>query len=356
MPQRRCPAAGFTLVELLVVIAIIGILIALLLPAVQSARESARRSQCQNHLKQFGLGAMNHEGVAGHLPTGGWGWFWTGDPDRGYGGAQPGGWIYNLLPFVEEPGLHDLGSDGDPDTITARQRAGAKQLIESPVTIIACPSRRGAEFHPIDAGLRTRFFNAAPPDYAARADYAINSGTHINQFDGGPGSLAATGYRWYEGANPTTYRERLNGVAHQRSEVTLAQITDGTTKTILIAEKAHNPSAYASGTAGGDNETWCTGFNNDNYRGVIGTPGFPPEACRRRPELCPLGPISDSQAEDNGAWLDRRFGSAHPAGCYAAMCDGSVRMLAYDTDDNTLWMLANRFDDGQIPQRGGAVR
>ena len=77
-------ACGFTLVELLVVIAIIGILIGLLLPAVQAARESARRTTCTNNLKQLALGMISHEDEQHHLPTGGWCWYWVGDPDQGY--------------------------------------------------------------------------------------------------------------------------------------------------------------------------------------------------------------------------------------------------------------------------------
>src|SRR6187455_2381937 len=108
-PRQVPRRPAFTLVELLVVIAIIGILVALLLPAIQAAREAARRAQCVNNLKQISLGGQLHHDVHKHFPTAGWSWAYVGEPDRGAGARQCGGWIYNTLPFIEETAIHDMG-------------------------------------------------------------------------------------------------------------------------------------------------------------------------------------------------------------------------------------------------------
>ena len=320
---------GFTLVELLVVIAIIGILVSLLLPAVQSAREAARRTQCMNHVKQLALAVHNHHDVQRHYPTGGWGWHWVGDPDRGFNRDQPGGWLFNILAHIEQQALRDMGTDGRRNEITTEQEEGARFVATHPLGIINCPSRRSTEAYPKPANgtfiARNAANNPSSNNVAGRTDYAINCGSQgRNQYFAGPPANAEVlvnpeTFNWNDAEN------EHNGIAYERSMVRGADVTDGTSNTYLLGEKYLNPFNYATGSDAADNETWCTGYNNDNYRNTRHTP------------LRDQAGLSDFVS----------FGSAHPAGFQMAFCDGSVRTIFFEIDAEVHRHLGNR-QDGEI--------
>ncbi len=358
---------GFTLVELLVVIAIIGVLVALLLPAIQAAREAARRNSCKNNLKQLALGWMNHESTTGHFPTGGWGVNWVGDADLGFGKEQPGGWMYNTLPFIEQQQLHDLSSDGQPNTITQQQKDGTLQILLQPVPTFSCPSRRTDLLFAYSKGgtaalqiAHNAAFNIGGiANFVGRGDYAANAGDqYITDTPGPTNFLAAingTYTGWISGGTlgSTQTNVALTGVSFQRSEVAIRNVRDGTSNTYMIGERFLETEFYENGKHAGDNETWCTGFNNDNFRNAF----RPPMADNPRAEL---------GNDNNGMTAERtrdswRFGGAHPNTWHVAFCDGSVHAMSYDIDsrdpDATAFdpnsppgvhqNLANR-DDGQI--------
>ena len=174
---RNQKSAGFTLVELLVVITIIGILISLLLPAVQAAREAARRLQCGNNLKQLGLGALQHEAAQGWLPSDGWNNVWVGDPDLGFGANQPGGWIYNILPYMEQSTFHDIGA-GKPD---AEKRSLWSGAVATALTSLFCPTRRAPTVLPLHQYWQANPYPFENINYSSTMlvacdDYAINGG------------------------------------------------------------------------------------------------------------------------------------------------------------------------------------
>ena len=170
---------GFTLVELLVVIAIIGILIALLLPAIQAAREAARRAQCKNNLRQIGIACLNFENTHKVFPAGGWGFLWMGDPDRGVGRGQPGGWIYQACSYLEEADVFQVGKG----LSFAQKKTELQKQMSHVISVFNCPSRRAAIGYP---GLRPDGLPSEPsgehphnvtmPPTVAKTDYAINGG------------------------------------------------------------------------------------------------------------------------------------------------------------------------------------
>lgn len=310
-PCRRL-LRGLTLIELLVVIAIISVLATLLIPAVQSARESARRLQCVSNLKQLTLAVLEHEAQQGFFPSGGWGWQWVGDPDRGLGPDQPGSWAFQLLPFLEQDTLFRLG-EGKPD---AQKRVDARTVTRTPLAMFNCPSRRVARAYPRNDTFVG--FNAASnpstDSVSARTDYAIISGAERPTFRGGPTSMASAAmYSWH-----THY----TGISFEHSRVHMAHVHDGATNTLMLGEKHLNPDFYTVAWSPGDNESMYNGFNDDNVR----------------PTSEPPGP------DQRGTWLNFSLGSAHPSVFHAAFCDGSVRPLSYTIRVETLRLLGNRRD------------
>ncbi len=258
---------GFTLVELLVVIAIIGVLVAITLPAVEMAREASRRSSCANNLRQQAVAVKLHVDTHQIFPTGGWKDY-LGDPDAGYGPKQPGGWIYNILSYIEEDNLRQLGR-GLKDQ--PREEALTK-LMQSPTEVFYCPSRRLARTYPY-TGVELK--NAKPPKDVAKTDYAINA-----------------------------------EISFEKSEVILPDIQlhgKGVSKTVLVGEKSLSLDAYSTGTGAGDTLVAYVGDSDD---------------IRRQPNG---SPIADKDGGDS-------FGGPHPGGANMAYCDGSVRFVNEDEE------------------------
>jgi prepilin-type N-terminal cleavage/methylation domain-containing protein/prepilin-type processing-associated H-X9-DG protein len=340
---------AFTLVELLVVIAIIGILIALLLPAIQAAREAGRRTQCKNNLKQMGLAAQSHLSTQKFFPTSGWGWSWVGDADRGFGINQPGGWIYNILPFIEGGSVRSMGKG-----MSGAAKYDAQEQMQAIVLpFFNCPTRRGVTTVSLAT---TTVYNAAFITFGqtpkgALTDYAGNAGTNsfgcCSGSNQGPpqGSDQLQGYDVPGYFKMTPYWAGSTGVTYGGSTVSIRQITDGLSKTYFVGEKQMQPHCYdglAATQCQADDQSMYQGYDWDTSRWAGDSDALPTS----NPIFGDARPARDMELGTLGT--DKFFGSAHASGCNFVMCDGSVQTIPFTVDAQVHWKLANRRDGFQV--------
>ncbi|WP_437206896.1 DUF1559 domain-containing protein [Planctomicrobium sp. SH664] len=296
-PKRYC---GFTLIELLVVIAIIAVLIALLLPAVQQAREAARRSQCKNNLKQMGLALHNYLDTFGVFPIGHC-YRPSGSAASGNSGGGKGwSWATLLLPYLDGGNVYNSLnlSATMADTKEGSTTAGPvfpgsnnKAFVSTPMPWALCPSSAtpltGANG---GTGLPGRF------DALATTNYKASAGS----FQG-----SESGFQ----SHPST--ERYNGLFFRDSNISLRDVTDGSSNTIAIGEnnwelsqigRLYGAVAQAGGTTNGGS-FWF--LSNGEW---------------------PLNPPAGLTPATN--WYDYGYHSAHRGGAQFVFADGHVSFIS----------------------------
>ncbi len=296
IPLRHRSPTGFTLIELLVVIAIIAILIALLLPAVQMARESARKTQCRNHLKQIGVALENYHATNRIYPPASI----RATPFLNNGRDEPRStWTVSILPYLDASPLFK----SYVPTVSTDDPANS-QLRAASIPGMLCPTDTGSEV-PFEPRLGITY---------RRGNYGANFG-------------AAS---W---GSDDWQQIKYRGVMGQNVAVRHADMTDGSSQTVVVAELRIQPSArdnrgvwafHSAGSAsvGLDCDSLCRGINSDPTADWIPfcdpIPGGMP---------CTFQNNVDSNAGPR---------SQHSGGAHLLLGDGSVRFGNQSVSQTTL--------------------
>jgi prepilin-type N-terminal cleavage/methylation domain-containing protein len=360
---------GFTLIELLVVIAIIAILIALLLPAVQAAREAARRTECKNHMKQLALACHNYHDTNFIFPCG-----WMGE--------NQASWGMLLLPYMEFRPIYDLvnfnsmmtDSTGTAPNRNIDQINLQLALFKCPssgdinaTSVARCSGGNSATLFGIAGDTMDRGASGGVSDYLANSGMPNLGGTPVTPgiSDGAGTWSPATG-----NVNVLAYLTNPpvdnGGVMFEDSRIRIADISDGTSNTALLAE--HKGSTCSTGST----NTICTENSGTtcyaywaNADGTGGPATAETSGNTVASDVCftPLFGINGSGLGWSGtatispsATVFRvgypgDISSQHEAGAQMALCDGSVRYVSQSiqaigsaTALPVLYLLCNRSD------------
>jgi len=325
MSAHKRRVGGFTLVELLVVIAIIGVLVALLLPAIQAAREAARRSSCQNNIRQVGLALLNYHDVNGsfppaaQLPPGAGG---AGFPE--YGTAHQANWVIKILPQMELATLYNsFNLKKNISDLANREPRGAT------IATMLCPTDSYNQM--------SKFVgrNAAEGDNWARGNYGANASLGFmsltNTDAGGPDT------QYWKDA-------RTRGLMGLNVALSLKDVTDGTSQTIMLGELRAGLSENdrrGVWALGGPAASSLWGHASNN---VIG----PNDCSDGSDSISNCGRIKNDvthetllaqciACDDVGGNLQGGVRSSHVGGAFVCFADGSTHFISDFIDKGTVW-------------------
>ena len=332
--RRNCGRSGttaFTLVELLVVIAIIGILIALLLPAVQAAREAARRSQCINNLKQLGLAALNYESTNKSLPPGNLGYD-VGTSSLSRLNDNPNevetAYVAFVMAYLEEAALYGLYDFTRP---TQAQYNDPNNPVGKLLPTFQCPSDESHTAAACNSG--------AGVDW--KGNYGINWGAwrQMCQLPENPGvdrpnMICAT---------PTPAKVRI-APFHFSFGARIAQITDGTTNTLMMMEMIQPPGEELCDRRA---RIWCEKGGCGNITTLLTPNSSAPDEgnCRDFIDAPCIRLGGNNQASNTRSYTSSR--SRHPSGVQVLMCDGSAHFISDDVT-SFVWAAMSTMNQGEI--------
>ncbi|MBN2290947.1 MAG: DUF1559 domain-containing protein [Pirellulales bacterium] len=302
--------SGFTLVELLVVIAIIGILIALLLPAVQAAREAARRIQCSSNFKQVGLAIHNYADAQSSFPTGS---NYTRYNACGYVGDHFGfAWGTYILPYLEHGSIFDTIDPLGQFYVQGNREAGMYVIPE-----YVCPS---------------------DPNGGAWVEQASafgQGGSDVKDFRATNMAGVADSVDWScDGSMPAGNR---NGMLYNYSSVKFADVSDGTSQTMLVGEITGARGSHPTQGPAYFQHIWVHFDIQDTADGING-PGTIPGG--RNDSTDPI----DGDGGNRHVELTNEIGfsSYHPGGCHFLRADGSVYFFSEEIASGLMAALTTR--------------